>query len=548
MDPFDGLPTLLLDEVLLQIGDAISITHLTRASPSMFSHWGRYGRGITRRIVKDILSVDDSECLMDDALRILDIQNAPMAREDYSQAKFMEPRKVKRTKIHWPLFLLLSRLISFIVDFVSKAASPYLPRAYLGIPDFMGKGSYFKGKHLGNPRIEFANLTTSERYRFLRAFLRYELICNIYHPSAWNMYEKQGMYAKVMSGTGDHGAMDPAMLNTVHEYYEGLYGSVFAHCLDAWVPDRSLKDMLSFDYGLLFPDTVFLDAKEYLRDLGIYHTEIVRMLPCFGINFLTRVICGLNQGGDHAQYIRKLLHLLSRTRPSAYFPWIDDQNLRENYIQYPAYDRLLQEQNVYLYRADRLSNVDIASYQSGGCDAPTARWLELHSLQLHIYRRRAWGLLDDARLYPGRERQLPTLDELSDLEMRCGENGQTDWGLERCRRRSQKWHDYDTYGDLLECPDEPWNDWDDDEEMLVGDFKQMEKMIDRPYMDEKSDLQFACPAYHLIGDASVSPSKTIFGLGLEASYDLSSDLSSPPPLYSSSPPSGLDFDDATYYA
>ena len=236
MDPFHGLPTLLLDEVLFQIGDAINITQLTRASPPMFSHWGQYGRGITRRIVKDILSVDDSECLMDDALRILDIQNAPMAREDYSQTKFMEPRKVKRTKIHWPLFLLLSRLIIFIVDFVSKAVSPYLPRAYLGIPDFMGKGSYFKGKHLGNPRIEFANLATSERYRFLRAFLRYELICNIYHPAAWNMYEKQGMYAKVMSGTGDHGTMDPAMLNTVHEYYEGLYGSVFAHCLNAWVP------------------------------------------------------------------------------------------------------------------------------------------------------------------------------------------------------------------------------------------------------------------------------------------------------------------------
>ena len=84
--------------------------------------------------------------------------------------------------------------------------------------------------------------------------------------------------------------------------------------------------------------------------------------------------------------------------------------------------------------------------------------------------------------------------------------------------------------------------------MLVGDFKQMEKIIDRWYMDEKSDLQSACPAYNPIGDASVSLNKTIFGLGLEASYDLSSDLSSPPPLYSSSPPSGLDCDNGIYYA
>lgn len=541
MDPFHGLPTLVLDEVFFQLGDATSITQLIGASPSMLSHWVQYGQGITRRIVTDILSVDDSGCLLDDASRILDIQNAHSAREYYSQVASVEPRKVVRTKILWPLFLLLSRLIGFIADFVSKASSPYLPRAYLGIPDLMGRGSYFKGRDLGNPRIEFANLTTSEQYRFLRAFLRYELKCRIYHPAAWTMYEKQSMYANIISGIGDHGAMDPGMLDTVHEYYEGLYGSIFAHCLDAWVPGQSLKDMLSFDYGLLFPDTIFLDAKEYLRDLGIYHTEIVRMLPCFGINLLTTMIRGLNQGGDHAQHIRKFLHLLSRTRPCAYYPWIDDQHAGETSIRYPSYNRLLQGQIVYLHRADRLSNADIALYQGGKSDASAPRWLELHSLQLRIYRQRAWGLLDDDRLYPGRERQLPTLDELSDVEKGFGENGQIDWGLERSRRRSQKWHDYDTYGDLLERPVEPWNEEDEDAETLVGDFDQMEKIIDGSYMDEKSDLQSTCPVYNSIGDVSVSLSKAILRLELEASYDLSSAPSSrsstPPPLYSSSRPS-----------
>ena len=540
MDPFHGLPTLVLDEVFFQLGDTTSITQLIRASPSMLSHWVQYGQGITHRIVTDILSVDDSGCLLDDALRILDIQNAPMARGYYNQVEFLEPRREIHQDILWPIFFLLSRLIGFITDFVSKAASSYLPRAYLGIPNLMGRGSYFKGKDLGNPGIEFAHLTASEQYRFLRAFLRYELICRIYHPVAWTMNEKQGMYAKIMTGIGDHRAMDPAMLNTVHEYYEGLYGSVFAHCLDAWVPSQSLKDMLLFDYGLLFPDTIFLDAKGYLRDLGIYHTEIVRMLPCFGINFLTTMIHGLNQGGDHAQHIKKLLHSLSRTRPCAYYPWIDDQHLGESYIRYPAYDRLLQGQNLYLYRADRLSNADIASYQSGKSDLPAPRWLELHNLQLRMYRQRAWGLLDDGRLYPGRERQLPTLDELSDLEKGFEENGQIDWGLERSRRRSQRWHDYDTYGDLLERPVEPWNGEDDDAETLVGDFDQMEEIIGSSYRDERPGLQFTCPVYKRIRDNPVNLGKTPLPSRLAASCDLSTGpwtrSSTPPPPYASSAP------------
>ncbi|CAG7554606.1 unnamed protein product [Fusarium equiseti] len=540
MDPFHGLPTLVLDGVFFQLRDTTSISQLIKASPSMLSHWVQYGKGITHHIVTDILSMDDSGCLLDDALRILDIQNAQLAREYYSQVEFMEPRKVVRPNYLWPLFFLLSRLISFIVDFVFKAASPYLPRAYLGIPDSLGRGSYFKGRDLGNPRIEFSTLTASEQYRFLRAFLRYELICRIYHPAAWTMYEKQGMYVNIMSGIGVHGAMDPGMLNTVHEYYEGLYGSVFAHCLDAWVPGQSLKDMLSFDYGLLFPDTIFLDAKEYLRDLGIYHTEIVRMLPCFGISFLTTMIRGLNQGGDHAQHVRKLLHSLVRTRPCAYYPWIDEQHLGETYIRYPAYDRLLRGQNAYLHRADRLSNAEIALYQGGKSDLPAPRWLELHSLQLRIYRQRAWGLLDDDRLYPGRERQLPTLDELSDLENGLGEDGQTDWGLERSRRRSQKWHDYDTYGDLIERPAEPWNESDDDADTLIGDFDQMEGMIDGSHMDERLGLQSTCPVYKQTRDGSVNLGKMLLPFRLAASYDLSSApstrSSTPPPPYASSAP------------
>ncbi|KAJ4138455.1 hypothetical protein NW768_002289 [Fusarium equiseti] len=482
MDPFHGLPTLVIDRVFYQLGDTTSITQLIRASPSMLSHWVQYRKGITRHIVIDILSVDDSGCLLDDALRILDIQDARSARECYSQVEFMEPRKVMRSNLLWTLFLLLSQLISFIVDFVSKAASPYLPKAYLGIPNSLGRGSYFKGKDLGNTRIEFSNLTSSEKYRFLRAFLRYELICRICHPEAWTMFEKQGIYAKVMSDIGDNGAMDPAMLNTVHEYYQGLYGAIFAHCRDAWVPGQPRKDMSSFDYDLLFPDTIFLDAKAYLRDLGIYDTGIVRMLPCFGIDHLTVIIHGLNRGGDHAHHIRHSFHLLSTTRPCAYYPWIDDQHAGENYIRYPAYNRLLQGQTVYLNRADRLSDAEIALYQSGQSDSPAPRWLELHSLQLRIYRQRAWGLLDDDRFYPRRQHQLPTLDELSDLEKGFGEDGQIDRGLERSRRRSQKWHDYDTYGDLLDRPAEPWNEEDDNAGTLVGDLDQMEEIMDGSYM------------------------------------------------------------------
>ncbi|KAF4961435.1 hypothetical protein FGADI_289 [Fusarium gaditjirri] len=64
------------------------------------------------------------------------------------------------------LWRLFSRMIIFIEDYVSKATSVYLPRAYLGIPDILnGSRSYFKGQRL-DP--EAVSLVKKERRRYNR--------------------------------------------------------------------------------------------------------------------------------------------------------------------------------------------------------------------------------------------------------------------------------------------------------------------------------------------------------------------------------------------
>jgi hypothetical protein len=68
------------------------------------------------------------------------------------------------------------------------------------------------------------------------------------------------------------------------------------------------------------------------------------------------------------------------------------------------------------------------------------KWRRLHNLQQSILEQRAWGLFDNRRFYPLRQ-HLPTLDDIYQLDKQQAERFLAP-KLERCRRRSQKWHDY----------------------------------------------------------------------------------------------------------
>ncbi|KAH7216955.1 uncharacterized protein BKA55DRAFT_599655 [Fusarium redolens] len=171
--------------------------------------------------MNDILHEDTSGNLLRDALGIVYISDKASARK-YQETKMWQTMELPGTLKHdqlETLWRLFSRMITFIEDYASKATSVYPPRAYLGIPDIInGNGSYFKGQRLETKVVRFMSLTGTERYRFLRAFARYELLCKIFYPRKRSPEETYTMEKQLIAMSEDS---DLTMMTSVHEYYRG---------------------------------------------------------------------------------------------------------------------------------------------------------------------------------------------------------------------------------------------------------------------------------------------------------------------------------------
>ncbi|KLP23487.1 uncharacterized protein LW94_8599 [Fusarium fujikuroi] len=446
MDPFLKLPSIVQSEILVHLQSEISIKMVIQASPSMLWHFVAYKKSVLRRIMNDILHEDTSGVLLRDAQGIIYISDKASAK-NYLETKMwmtMElPDTLEQDQLE-KLWRLFSRMITFIEDYVSKATSAYLPRAYLGIPDILnGSGSYFKGQRLDTEAVRFMSLTRAERHRFLSAFAKYELFCKIYYPrkrfpEEWLNIEKQLLAISKDS--------DLMMMNSVHEYYQGVYGALFAHCQESWLPDipETPKKEQSSDanirkssrYPLLFPDNTYFNAEVYEADMEIYGRYLAHELPRFGLDCLSQILSFMNEAAGREHILKAWLKTLSFRFG---MPWTC--LLPQNPVK-----RELRHYNRLRDNCDELEDGEIREGHSGNSFVN----LTSGKHQLPIYRQRARALFDDNRLYPKHGNHFPTLDELAgtikELKKTLAPN------VERSRRRSQKWQDY-WASRILEPPD-----------------------------------------------------------------------------------------------
>ncbi|KAH7210560.1 hypothetical protein BKA60DRAFT_463291 [Fusarium oxysporum] len=166
-----------------------------------------------------ILNGDTSGDLLRDALGIIYISDKASAKR-YQQTEMWKTMELPDTldlEQLEALWHIISRMIIFIEDYVSKATSECPPRAYLGIMDLLnGSGSYFKGQRLDTNAVRFSSLTGAERYRFLPAFTRHELICRIYYPLPRTSTEADAVKRQVIEISEGTELMT---LLSVHQYY-----------------------------------------------------------------------------------------------------------------------------------------------------------------------------------------------------------------------------------------------------------------------------------------------------------------------------------------
>ncbi|KAF5540021.1 hypothetical protein FPHYL_12146 [Fusarium phyllophilum] len=438
MDPFSKLPSLVQTEIFVHLQSDINIKQVIRASPYMLWHFVTYKKSVIRRVLNNIVPLSTSGDIIRDALRIIDISDKATAKR-YNDTDLSQDMKLpdnltdEQLRTLWLLFI---RIIPFIEDYISKATSVYPPRAYIGIPDVRdGSGSYFEWQRLETNIVKFTSLTSAERHRFLSAFMRYELFCKIFPPRVHN-YEEQLARGRRLA-TMCRGS-DWRILLSVHEYYGTVYGALFAHGANSWLPDipelsKTVHSVPS-EYGLLFPDNIYLDAGEYETDLDTNGRTLAHVLPCFGLDCLTQILLYVRKATWHKLILKTWLRTSSIFYWHDWKPWIEwlpnsltDEEIR-SYDQPRTYQPG-QGRNV-------INRGTVITYKPGNLRHQTVK-----RIQVSTYRQRAWGLFDDDRLYPKHTHHFPTFSQLYRMQTEFEEKGSRG-RLERKHRRSQKWQDY----------------------------------------------------------------------------------------------------------
>ncbi|RBR06391.1 uncharacterized protein FIESC28_11081 [Fusarium coffeatum] len=481
-DRLTKLPGEILRDIIVQLETKSSIDRLLEAYPSMSSLYSSCERGILESILANLFADDVDDKIRKDVLAIIKFPKPKEEDEDDDEEEEDEEEEEEyyweRTRSinvkkwqwsDWPqspkigylqkVHRLVSRIIEFIEDYISKATSEYPPRAYLGLPDLKTGKTSFMGSLLETRFLPFTTLRRSERYRLLRAFVRYELLCEI-HNTREDKWRVPKDYRK-FNAFGTPNAPDPKALLSVHEYYIGLYGAVFAHCGDAWLPD--LPSFLSSDAAgkatnvsstapkylpLEFPDNLFFGAEAYLKDLGIGGSRVTAELAGCGLDLLTRVLSCLKGHPRGVEYIKEWLEGFVDGQEYMFEPWIRAQyNPRHDKEYYSVYRELIMSSRFSneLLKSEE-ENKKLNNYLSGNDRLgylSLPRWCRAHKLQLHIYQQRAWGLFDDHRFYPDTTCHFPTIENLVDLQ---GEDddfeGEIQRKAERRKRRSKHWQDY----------------------------------------------------------------------------------------------------------
>ena len=450
------LPTLVQTEIIVQIGLEASLRSLFKAIPSVRSHFKQYEISILHGIFRNLMPDDQERNILKDVLAVIDLNSGKYDNGDFKEMlrdrrrkELSRPPDLRQLRQVW---LLISRIILLIEDNVSKATSLYPPRAYMGLPDLeWGIGSKFKGQSLETRPVSFTSLGRHERYRLLRAFVRYQLLCKAHRTFSSRFMTKDIFESHIFDGDN---APDLSAFSSTHDYYKALWGAVFAQSGDSWLPELPTEchgaptSLVKSPRRLLYPDNTFFDADRYFNDLSLgteHRPDLVDELANCGLGLVCGTLNNLSEAQDWGGLFKIWLKELIMKVPK-FSPWIYEIGYYRRWGR-RTLEELVPEaweffSSKVMSSSDRDSlrpyiaknlrvNQIIADEQLELCERPYVR-------QAQIYRQRAWGLLDDERLYANTIRPFPTFEQLHVLETLLDREGGPE--LQR-QRRSQLWQD-----------------------------------------------------------------------------------------------------------
>ncbi|RSL79109.1 hypothetical protein CEP51_007624 [Fusarium floridanum] len=484
MDFFAQLPPEIRIRIMGQMSSKSAISRIIQASPAMLSQWIQSRKTIVRAVLINLVGGDIYGDILHDALAIIHMPPVDSSTTEsiiqhvgqWLTKTLPDPFEQNDNETLDTLYRFFSRLAVFIEDFMTKATAPFPPRAYMCLPRMrsMDGELYFRDQPIDARHVEMDDLTGSERNRFLRAFVRYELLCNLYAPRLWKIVEPSEYGDQVKQSLPNLHIWEYEMFHCVCEYARSVYMAIFANFTDSWLPNDQTASGSEKEF--LYPDKFWTKPNVYFANLDLplscYHSA--SYLHLRGFDLLTHILVYSESKQGSYRDLRKWFLTMSRER------------VRTEELVSPSENHaLVQDQGPTSIscagvgvRCPLLQKIATSLVSNGVVTYPRVMGLNPY-YQLRIYRQRAWPFFENARLYPGTDSlcHFPSLDELSEQDRLVKAKFPYPQG-EQQRRRSRKWQDF--FAGRKSDADFEWRDGDDKFERVAGERVIIPRLFERP--------------------------------------------------------------------
>lgn len=403
-------------EIILSVRTKESMAALIRASPALLQPW----LAVKTKVLRTMVAADLDDELMQHAVAIVQFPERPRAAKEHlaawNERQLPNPLQDHHPEIFEKVNKLHSLILRLMQDYITKATSRSPPKEYLCLPNMHASAanghSLFRGQRITNS-LRTDVLTDTERRRFLKAFLLFELNCKVVNSGLVCHLVPRNDIPKLLVSLIDDDA-----LQCIHTYICSLHGAIFAQCGDAWLPESPNES--SLEPGLLYPDSFYLEPNTFMSDLGIPHAHGGELAAEFAKCGLELVVELLGYDISDPQQKESLLVRLEDF-------WNSYTRLSKGYRHYivEVSPDLVDEAPMYYHL-----NLQLTSTME---------------LQKKVFEQRAWVFFDDARLYPSGNiaRHFPSVAFLENEgdKMVWFQGWQHNSARIRALCRSQKWHD-----------------------------------------------------------------------------------------------------------
>lgn len=375
-DPFSRFPPEIRLRILISGHSELSTSRIIEASPIMLQQYLAHKNYVMRQVLAEEL---DAQMIQDAVAIILFRRSKPTRAHIRAWSKSELPNPLKDIDDHLvgELDKLYRQVLLLVEDYITKATAPeeYLCQPQVQRPSIEGH-IMFRGSKVA-PRFDSDKLRFSERKRFLKAFLTYEVLSKASYSTR--------LPRKLRRRKVSHAEYEA--VGCVHSYVCSLYGAMLVQCNDTHLPTTVTGPLLRNYTFYPIPDAVYFAANPYTPNMRLFTDlhgrEIGSVFSALGLDRLTDFLRhDMSIPEERKALYEQLKYIWGTEDHSSSYAW--------------------DKSSSYFLKSK-------SKYQNGD-ESSMYRQLALHPGDKRRYRvgqQRAWVFFDDDRFYPQESIERP---------------------------------------------------------------------------------------------------------------------------------------------